>query len=102
LDFAGCGRVSGMLSIAIREITPNTYGEQLIRTVKSLMFSCRLSVMAQQLNDSSKDYCAVMAANPGRSLQVSCEVMVLLTLLYKIYPIWLGTRSVPSITVISG
>ena len=37
-----------------------------IRMVKSLMYYCRESGMALQLNDSSKGYCAVMAANPGR------------------------------------
>jgi hypothetical protein len=31
------------------------------------MSFCKLGVMAQQLNTSSKGYCAVMAANPEGS-----------------------------------
>jgi putative transposase len=42
-------------------------GEQSIRMVKSLTCISRESEMAQQLNASSKGYCAVMAASLGKS-----------------------------------
>ena len=38
-----------------------------IKMVRSLMYPCRQSVMAQQLSASSIGYCAVMVVNPERS-----------------------------------
>jgi putative transposase len=43
------------------------------------MIFFRLREMVLRLNGSSKGCCAVMAANRGRSLQISCEVIELPT-----------------------
>jgi hypothetical protein len=56
-----------------------TFGVLSIRMVKWWMCFSRESVMVLQPSASSNGYCAVMVANPERSLQISYAAMVLLT-----------------------